>query len=125
MKRREFMAALGTAGASYVSWPLSARAQQVNAVIGYLHAGSAAPFAPLTAAARRGLAEAGFVEGRNVTFERRAAEGRYERLPALAAELVSRRVAVIAAVTPVAALAAAQRRRFRGWSPAVRSLPRR
>ena len=103
MRRREFIAGLS----GVVALPLAARAQQVNAVIGYLHAGSAAPFAPLTAAARRGLAEAGFVEGQNLTIEYRWAEGQPDRLAGLAADLAQRRVAaIIAAGGNLSALAA-------------------
>jgi putative ABC transport system substrate-binding protein len=93
MRRRAFIA--GLAGAA--AMPRVLRAQQANPVVGYLHAGSAAPFAALTAAARRGLAEGGFVEGRNLTIEYRWAEGQPDRLGALAADLVQRRVALIVA----------------------------
>jgi putative ABC transport system substrate-binding protein len=102
MRRREFIALLGGAA---VTGPLAARAQQPTMpVIGWLDAARAVttPMVPF----RQGLGEAGFVEGRNVTFEIALAEGRYERLPAMAAELVKRRVALIAATAPVAALAA-------------------
>jgi len=91
MRRREFIAGLGA-----VAWPLAARAQQAMPVVGYLGAGSADTSLSL-ASFLQGLMETGFVEGRNVKIEYRWAEGRYERLPALAADLVNRRVVVICA----------------------------
>jgi putative tryptophan/tyrosine transport system substrate-binding protein len=101
VRRRDVMTLLGGAAA----WPLAARAQQALPVVGILHEGLAAP-AALTAAFRQGLIEAGINEGRGVTIENRWAEGRYDRLPALAADLVERRVGVIAAAYLVAARAA-------------------
>jgi putative ABC transport system substrate-binding protein len=96
MRRRDFIKVVAGSG---ITWPLAARAQQpAMPVIGFLHSTSPGPNAQLVASFLQGLRRAGYVEGQNVVVEYRWAEGHYDRLPALAAELVHQKVAVIAAL---------------------------
>jgi putative tryptophan/tyrosine transport system substrate-binding protein len=109
LQRREFITLLaGAAAASSLAWPLAARAQQpAMPVIGFLSSRSPGESTDVVAAFRRGLRDAGFAEGENLAIAFRWAEGRYDRLPALAADLVESRVtAILAAGGPPSALAA-------------------
>ncbi len=103
MRRRDFITLLGSTAA----WPLMARAQQSSIpVVGILSSSSLSAFTDLLGAFREGLKETGYIEGRNITIESRWAEGRFERLPKLAAELVKRRMAVIVTTGGSSTLAA-------------------
>lgn len=103
IRRRQFVAALGGAA---VAWPLASRSQQpVMPMVGFLNPGSRADFDHHAEAFQKGLKEAGFTEGENITIEYRWAEGHYERLPQLAEDLVKLRLAVIAVGSPPATIA--------------------
>lgn len=103
MRRRDFITLLSGAAAS---WPLAARAQSGMPVIGVLSGATAKDWAPLLAAFLKGVSETGVVVGQDVAIEYRWAEGQYDRLPALAADLIRRQVSLIAALTTPAAVAA-------------------
>src|SRR5262245_64525098 len=104
MRRRQFMTLLGGVAA----WPLAARGQQPIPVIGYRNGASSTQFTHLLAAFRKGLNETGHAEGRNVAIEYRYADGQYDRLPGLAADLVNRRVASIVATAGTPTIRAAK-----------------
>src|SRR5260370_2451316 len=118
MNRREFSAGLGSAAA----WPLAVGAQQPSMpVVGFFNDSSADASAGNVAAFRKGLGEPGYVEGKNVTVEYLWLEGQYERLPALMADVVRRRLAVIAA--PGSTLAALPAKSSTATTPIVFAVP--
>ena len=118
MKRREFII-----GGAAAAWPFAARTQQPTMpVVGFLHSASPGPYRHLIAAFSQGLREVGYFEGRNVSIEYRWAEGQFDRLPALAADLVQRRVAAIGAFGGNAAPNAAKTARLS--RPTIRILQR-
>jgi ABC-type uncharacterized transport system substrate-binding protein len=109
VKRRPFVALIGGAAAAAMLCPLGTRAQQSTMpVIGYLNGASSAQFPHLLAAFRKGLSETGYVEGRNVAIKYRYADGRYDRLPSLAADLVDQRVSAIVATAGTPTIRAAK-----------------
>lgn len=106
MRRRELITLLGGLAASSIFWPPSVHAQQTMPVIGVLSSASSRDYVPMLAAFRKALSEAGYIEGRNVRIEYVWADEQYDRLPALASDLVRRQVNIIVAATTPAALAA-------------------
>jgi len=116
MRRREFITLLGGA----VAWPVAVRAQRTTPpVMGLLSSRSPNESADLIAALHQGLNEAGYVEGQNVTIEYRWARGQYDRLPALAADLVGRKVAVIATTGGTVSALAAKAATWSASLPAI------
>ena len=104
MRRREFITLIG---GGVAAWPLATRGQQAaKPVVGFLHGASSGGYEPMATSFRQGLKETGYVDGQNVAIEFRWAEGHYDRLPAMAADLVRRKVAVIVAGGTPAAFAA-------------------
>jgi putative ABC transport system substrate-binding protein len=114
VRRRDFISLVGGAAAAPIALPLAAHAQQPVPVIGYLNSAALAGEAQRLAAFRQGLKESGFLEGQNVVIEVRSAEGRFDQLPALAADLVRRQVDVLVANSTASAVAA---------KPATSTLP--
>jgi putative tryptophan/tyrosine transport system substrate-binding protein len=106
MRRREFITALG---GMTVAWPVLTRAQQPVKKIGFLSVSSPGPHAPFVAAFNEGLKEVGFIEGQNLAIEYSWAEGNFDRLPALAADLIHNKVDVIAAMSGDVSIRAAIR----------------